>query len=272
MALTPEALISRVQVNIPFPFLGKGYLDLFLDRGLNPEIGLDAYSLSNFSRRDFSQVARAFHQARRRLTLHAPFQDLLPGALDEMILYSSRRRLGQAFRLLPVFKPVTIVCHLGFDAKLYQWERREWLKRSAATWKEFTALAALHGVSVMVENVYETDPDLFVQLLTLVNAPNLQVCLDVGHLQAFGGGDYDRWLHTLWPVIGQLHLHDNRGGPGRPPGPGPGHRAAPNRPNLPGRPGPPTPGHPGTPPGRQPRTFPGIPGWHLALGVRISEQ
>jgi sugar phosphate isomerase/epimerase len=211
MALTPEALISRVQVNIPFPFLGKGYLELFLDRGLNPEIGLDAYSLSHFQRRDFARIARTFHQARRRLTLHAPFQDLLPGALDEMILSSSRRRLGQAFRLLPVFKPVTIVCHLGYDAKFYQWERQEWLDRSAATWKEFSALAKAHGVTVMVENVYETDPDLFVQLLTLVNAPNLRFCLDVGHLQAFGGGDFDRWLNTLWPHVGQLHLHDNRG-------------------------------------------------------------
>lgn len=211
MALTPEALISRVQVNIPFPFLGKGYLDLFLERGLNPEIGLDAYSLSHFQRRDFTKMARAFNKARRRLTLHAPFQDLLPGALDEMILSASIRRLRQAFRLLPVFKPKTIVCHLGYDAKLYQWDRQNWLDRSAATWKEFAALAAAHSVTVMVENVYETDPDLFVQLLTLVDAPNLQVCLDVGHLQAFGGGDFERWLHTLWPLIGQLHLHDNRG-------------------------------------------------------------
>ena len=211
MALTPEALISRVQVNIPFPFLGQGYLELFLDRGLNPEIGLDANSLSNFQRRDFTRMARAFIKARRRLTLHAPFQDLLPGALDELILYSSRRRLGQAFRLVPVFKPVTIVCHLGFEAKLYQGDRGNWLERSAATWKEFAALAATHGVTVMLENVYEPDPNLFVQLLNLVNAPNLQVCLDVGHLQAFGGGDFDHWLHTLWPLIGQVHLHDNRG-------------------------------------------------------------
>jgi sugar phosphate isomerase/epimerase len=211
MGSTPEALISRVQVNIPFPFFEKGYLKLFLDRGLNPEIGLDAYSLSLYQRRDFTHLARAFHKARRRLTLHAPFQDLLPGALDEMILDTSRRRLRQAFRLLPVFKPVSIVCHLGYDSKLYQWDRGNWLERSAATWKEFAALAAAHGVKVMLENVYEPDPDLFVQLLTLVNAPNLQVCLDVGHLQAFGGGDFDRWLQALWPVIGQLHLHDNRG-------------------------------------------------------------
>ena len=63
----------------------------------------------------------------------------------------------------------------------------------------------------MLENVYEDDPDLFVELLQLANAPNLQVCLDVGHLQAFGDGDYGRWLNTLWPHIGQLHLHDNKG-------------------------------------------------------------
>jgi len=211
MALTPEVLIPRIQVNIPFPFLGEGYLDLFLDRGLNPEIGLDAYSLGHYPRSAFRRMARAFHRAGRRLTLHAPFQDLLPGALDEMILSSSRRRLRQAFRLLPVFKPVTIVCHLGFETRFYQWERQDWLERSAATWKEFAALAAPHGVTVMLENVYETDPDLFLELLTLVNAPNLQVCLDVGHLHAFGGGDFDLWLHTLWPFIGQLHLHDNRG-------------------------------------------------------------
>jgi sugar phosphate isomerase/epimerase len=211
MALTPEALVSRVQVNIPFRYFDKGYLNLFLDGGLNPEIGLDAYSLSRYQRRDFAQVARTFIKAGRRLTLHAPFQDLLPGAKDELILSASRRRLGQAFRLLPVFKPVHIVCHLGYDAKFYQGGRKGWLKRSAAIWKEFAALAAAHDVKVMVENVYETDPDLFIDLLDLVQAPNLQICLDAGHLQAFGDGDYDRWLNTLWPVIGQLHLHDNRG-------------------------------------------------------------
>ena len=44
-----------------------------------------------------------------------------------------------------------------------------------------------------------------------MGAPNLEVCLDVGHLLAFGGGDFPRWLETLAPVSGQLHLHDNDG-------------------------------------------------------------
>lgn len=211
MALTAEALIARVQVNIPYPYLEKGYLDLFLKQGLNPEIGLDAYSLGHFPRKAFRKTARLFQDARRRLTLHAPFQDILPGAKDGFIRGASRRRLRQAFALLPVFKPVTIVCHLGYEAKFYQGDLRKWLTRSANTWKELAALAANQGVTVMLENVYEKEPGLFVELLKLVDAPNLQICLDVGHLQAFGDGDFDLWLNTLWPHIGQLHLHDNHG-------------------------------------------------------------
>jgi sugar phosphate isomerase/epimerase len=211
MGISLEALIPRVQVNIPFGFLVAKYLDLFLSEGLNPEIGLDAVSLERYPQSVFARVARAFQQARRRITLHAPFQDLLPGALDDYIRNASRHRLHQAFRFLPVFRPESIVCHPGYEDRHYKHDRKEWLRSSTATWKELTRIAADYGVQVMLENVYENDPTLFLDLLEKINAPNLKVCFDVGHLAAFGGGDFPRWLNTLGPVIGQLHLHDNHG-------------------------------------------------------------
>ncbi len=76
--MLPE-IKARVQVNAPFGMLWDRYLPLFLAEGLNPEIGLDAASLDRFSRRDFIQVAATLHQAGRQITLHAPFQDILPG-------------------------------------------------------------------------------------------------------------------------------------------------------------------------------------------------
>ena len=212
MAITVAALVSQVQVNVPFPYLLRGYLERFLEMGLNPEIGLNAYNLSRYPPRVFRRVARAFQALRRRITLHAPFQDLLPGSLDDAILAASRRRLRQAFSYLPVFRPAAVVCHLGFDSRLYGGNPRKWLGRAAATWKELASRAAAQGdVRVMLENVYETEPELLLKIIRRVDAPNLQVCLDVGHLFAFGGGDLARWLDTLAPVIGQLHLHDNRG-------------------------------------------------------------
>ena len=63
MAMTPEAVVDRVQVNIPFPFLINGYLARFLDKGLNPEIGLDAWSLGTYPPKIFRRIARIFTQA-----------------------------------------------------------------------------------------------------------------------------------------------------------------------------------------------------------------
>jgi sugar phosphate isomerase/epimerase len=211
MAITPEALVKRVQVNIPFPFLINGYLALFLDRGLNPEIGLDAWSLGTYPPRTFRRIARAFHDAGRRLTLHGPFQDLAPGALDDMILAASRRRLRQAWRWLPVFRPAAVVCHLGYEARHYRWDQDNWLARIAATFRELGVQAGKYGVRVTLENVYEEDPELVQAALRRIGLDNVQVCLDVGHLNAFGGGDFEGWLKILWPLIGHLHLHDNQG-------------------------------------------------------------
>jgi sugar phosphate isomerase/epimerase len=212
MGITVAALLSRVQVNIPFAFLFSGYLEKFLARGLNPEIGLDGYSLGCYPPRVFRRAARAFRDAGRRLTLHGPFQDLLPGSLDDKILAASRGRLRQACRYLPVFKPLSLVVHLGYEDRHYGWNRKEWLARAAATFKELAIAAQAHGVRVMLENVYETDPEIFLEVLDRVGASNLRVCFDLGHLLAFSTGDFPRWLQALSPVIGQLHLHDNDGG------------------------------------------------------------
>jgi sugar phosphate isomerase/epimerase len=211
MGISAKALAGRVQVNIPFPFLWTGYLERFIALGLNPEIGLDSYSLGHYPPRAFRQAAMAFRRAGRSITLHGPFQDLAPGSLDDGVLGASRRRLRQAFRYLPVFRPQSIVCHLGYEARHYLWDQERWLSRAAATFRELAGIAAAHGVPVMLENVYETEPELFLEVLGRAGAPNLQVCFDVGHLLAFGTGDFPRWLATLGPVIGQLHLHDNPG-------------------------------------------------------------
>lgn len=211
MAISPEALVNRVQVNIPFPFLLKGYLARFLDQGLNPEIGLDAWSLGTYRPAVFRRVARDFQRAGRRLTLHGPFQDLAPGALDDFILAASRRRLRQAWRWLPVFRPEAVICHLAYEDRHYRWDQENWLNRVAATYRELGIRAAAHGVRVMLENVYEGDPELLREAVRRINLPNVRICLDVGHLNAFGGGDFQGWLETLWPVVGHLHLHDNGG-------------------------------------------------------------
>jgi sugar phosphate isomerase/epimerase len=206
-----QAVKARVQINAPFGMLWDRYLPLFLEQRLNPEIGLDASSLDRFSRRDFARVADQLHQAGLSITLHGPFQDLLPGALDAKILAASRSRLQDAFDLLDIFRPRSIVCHIGYEARHYQGLEERWLAQSVATWEPLATQAARHGTLVALENVYETKPGLISELFARLQAPNIRLCLDVGHLQAFGGGNFQEWLDEVGHLVGQLHLHDNNG-------------------------------------------------------------
>jgi sugar phosphate isomerase/epimerase len=209
--MTP-AVRAKVHINAPFGMLWERYLPLFLEERLNPEIGLDATSLDRFSRRDFIKVADRLHQAGLQTTLHGPFQDLLPGALDAKILAASRARLQDAFALVEIFQPRSIVCHIGYEARHYHGLEERWLNHSVATWEPLAEQADRFGALLTLENVYETQPELIRRLFARLKAPNIRFCLDVGHLQAFGGGNFPEWLETLGTLVGQLHLHDNNGG------------------------------------------------------------
>jgi len=206
-----SAIKAKVQVNAPFGRLWDRYLPLFLAEHLNPEIGLDGVSLDRFSRPDFIEVAQKFHEAGLQITLHAPFQDILPGALDTRILAASRARLQDAFDLLDIFRPRSIVCHIGYESRHYHGQEETWLGHSVATWEPLAEQAARCGSLLTLENVYETQPELIKELFARLKAPNIRMCFDVGHLKAFGGGDFQGWLDKLGSLVGQLHLHDNNG-------------------------------------------------------------
>jgi sugar phosphate isomerase/epimerase len=167
------AIKAKVQINAPFGMLWDRYLPLFLEQRLNPEIGLDAASLDRFSRRDFAKVADRLHQADLTITLHGPFQDLLPGALDAKMLEATRSRLQDAFDLLEIFQPRSIVCHIGYEARHYGGMEDRWLSHSVATWEPLAEQAARQGVLVALENVYETRPGLIQKLFARLPAPNI---------------------------------------------------------------------------------------------------
>lgn len=201
--------LDAVQVNIPYRMLVESYLDIFVTNRINLEIGLDADALENFTRSDFESTAAALSAYGPRITLHGPFIDLSAGSKDPRIRKVTRHRLGQVLDLIPIFKPITLVCHAGYDAKRYSFFKEEWLRNSLDTWSWFARELNALGVRLMLENVYEKDPLDLLVLLESLESENVGLCLDIGHLWSFGQSTPDMWLDTLGRFIGQFHLHDN---------------------------------------------------------------
>ena len=198
-------------INAPFDRLYSDLLPLFLDNKLQPEIGLEGNYLWTAPDRNFQELGDKLRDNGLCCTLHAPFHDLVPGGFDTHILSLSRQKLHRAFSLLPVFKPKSIVCHLGFEPHKHAHDLERWLDVSTETWRLLLPLAARENVPVMFENTYELDPSVHLALFSRLDSFTFGFCLDTGHVLAFSKTTWQNWVKKLLPWLGQLHLHDNDG-------------------------------------------------------------
>ena len=204
-------LRGLVQVSTTFTLLREGQLDHFTRHGLNPEIGIDAGAIERYSPGDFADVADALQRHGLTVTLHAPFVDLSAGSTDPAIRAVTRRRFEELLELVPVFRPRTVVAHAGYDWQRYEYFRKTWLDHCTGFWSEMADRLNRAGCRLMLENVYEHGPGEILELFERLRGHGVGLCLDCGHLTAFGRAPLQEWLQVLGGFSGQLHLHDNGG-------------------------------------------------------------
>jgi sugar phosphate isomerase/epimerase len=204
-------LLEKVQVNVPFLKLKNDYLPLFMEYGMNPEIGIDADAQDSTPDEAFRNISEILKINHRKITLHGPFMDLVPGGFDSMLLTATRKRLDRFFEIIPIFEPIHVVCHTGYDPDHYRENWNDWLANSIATWKSYVSLAERFGFKLLLENVYETSPEVHCALFDTIPSDAFGFCLDVGHHHVFGKSPLKEWIGMLGEKILALHLHDNCG-------------------------------------------------------------
>lgn len=206
-----NTVAKQVQVNIPYRMLGDGYLQKFLDYGLNPEVGLDASVLDQITPAEAAIVADQFHCAGRTITLHGPFIDLSAGSPDTAIRKVTEKRFQQLAALVPIFKPVSVVCHTGYDHRRYWPIRDQYHKTSLEIWRPLATAVKEAGSRLMLENVYEQDPLEILPVIESLQPLKVGFCLDIGHQGVFGKAPLTEWVAVMSSCLRQLHLHDNMG-------------------------------------------------------------
>ena len=206
-----EDITNNVQISIPFRLLKEKYLSTVLKNRVNPEISFNGEVIDAYSRKDFSDIASVLQQEGLSITMHGPFQDLAPGGIDKKILRATRERFRQVFDLIPVFKPISIVCHTGYDKNRYHDMEKEWLETAIETWTPLVDDIRGTGTTLVIENVFEKTPEMLFGLLTGLDSTTTGFCFDIGHMYAFSETSTEDWLKFLGPFLKQLHLHDNDG-------------------------------------------------------------
>lgn len=196
---------------MPFHLLHDNYLEMVLKEKINLELGFDCFTLDRYKKEDFLKVANILLDSGLTITMHAPFMDVRPGAIDPRIREASISRLDQFFEIVSCFKPKTVVCHASFDERYYVGCREVWVENSIETWTRFVRRARELDTIITLENVYENSPHYLAVILDSFKSPSLRFCFDTGHFNAFSEASLEEWMEYLGPYLKQLHLHDNNG-------------------------------------------------------------
>ncbi len=186
-------------------------LGFFLERRIAPEIAFSCHDLDTLSPGQLGAVGRELAAAELAVTIHAPFHDLNPGALDPLVSAVTRRRIEQTLTAAGCLGARLVVVHPGFDRWRYQGQEQLWLEASANFWPPLLTQAAAQNCVLALENIFDHQPEPLATLLEQLNSPWLGHCFDIGHWQLFSRIPLAQWFERLGSRIVHLHLHDNRG-------------------------------------------------------------
>ena len=202
--------MEPVHVHIPYGKL-RDYLALIRKRKYDLEVYLPASVLAQLERVDL-EVLMDNLDWDPALTIHAPFMDLNPGAVDPMVRSATQMRFKQVLSVASVIKPRAVVFHAAYDRWRYAGKRELWLENSMETWPRVMEIASrMPDMRVAVENVFDEDPEALGMLIDRINSPQFGFCFDTGHFNLFSTVPMEQWFERLGGHIAEVHLHDNSG-------------------------------------------------------------
>lgn len=187
------------------------YLDMVLDLNLVPEIAIKGPELDLLDDNLICLVTEKLLSADVRPTVHAPFFDLNPGALDPLVRQVTQVRLTQALSFAGRLNAHLMVIHPGVDKWRYPNLDQIWLSFAKEFFLPLIEQASACRCRLAIENIYEEEPDLLVQLVQELNSKSFGHCFDAGHWHMFGKEPMAEWLEAISSKLFHLHLHDNHG-------------------------------------------------------------
>ncbi|MBI5143271.1 MAG: sugar phosphate isomerase/epimerase [Nitrospirae bacterium] len=203
----PKPAVDNISVHIPFARLGE-LASRARERNLNVELYLTASDLDRIDADGLGDTLQLLDYG-PSVRFHAPFIDLIPGAIDPRIRAVTLERFAQTIKVARALRPDVIVFHSGYEKWKYSLKTDVWLEASVKTWNMVLAETGDIGTDIAIENIVEDHPRNLHELMAAIDHPRFGLCFDTGHFHIFSTIPLDEWLDMTISRIVHLHVHDN---------------------------------------------------------------
>ena len=143
-----------------------------------------------------------------RFTLHAPFNELCPAAIDPKIKKIAYERYKQAILLARSYNIKKIIIHSGYIPLVYY--KSYFIEEAVKFFKEILTYID-DNTFLCLENVMEDEPNMLKEIVSKVDDKRFGLCLDIGHANASSNIDVVNWLKEDYQYINHFHIHTNYG-------------------------------------------------------------
>ena len=115
-------------------------------------------------------------------------------------------RFKESYNLAKMYHANRIIYHSGYYSNMYY---PIWFKeKSISFWREFFS-SIDDAIMVCMENVFDDDPEVLINIIDEVNNPNFKICLDIGHANCYTKISVLDWIKRLNKRIGHFHIDNN---------------------------------------------------------------
>jgi sugar phosphate isomerase/epimerase len=156
-----------------------------------------------------------------RLGIHGPYDGLSIASTDPAVQQFVAGRYLRALEFAAALGATHMVIHspflfFGHPQVAHSPENglAQELEAAHQTLARVLAVASGLGLTLVIENICDTNPAPLLELVRSFDSPWVRLGLDVGHvhlMQRIGGPTPDAWVRQAGSLLGHLHLQDNDG-------------------------------------------------------------
>jgi len=199
--------VIKPHIHVPYDGINT-YLPFVQKEKLNLEIYFGSSHFDDFKKADVTELKNKLSYT-PEFTIHAPFMDLSPGAVDSKVRDITARRFSDVLDFARILESRVVVFHSGYDKWKYDSRVDIWLEGSLKTWEPLVRKAETAGIKIAIENIFEDEPTHLELLVNEIKSDYFGLCFDSGHFNVFSRIPLSDWLEVVKPYIFELHLHDN---------------------------------------------------------------
>jgi sugar phosphate isomerase/epimerase len=156
-----------------------------------------------------------------RLGIHGPFIGLTISAYDPKLRALVAERLCQGIAFAAEIGASHMVIHSPYEyfgsplvAHTPADRQKEEITLAQATLEGVLPLAEQAGCTLVIENIYDSNPAPWLALVRSFKSPFVRASIDTGHAvitQRVGGAPPDQWVREAGALLGHMHLQDTDG-------------------------------------------------------------